>query len=255
MSGRLADSVVVITGAANGIGRACVDVAAREGAVIELLDIDVLEGESVAAQTREQGYDAVFQAVEVTSESGIAAAIADIMRRRGRLDTLINSAGRNVYGKPTSLTSAEWDDVFAVDLKAAWLCSKYALVPMIAAASGSIVNIASVHAHMTSAGMFPYAAAKSGVVGLTRSLALEVGPSSVRVNSVSPGYTNTKLVAEYFASQPPDESSRVQGVHPLGRIGEPCEIAEVICFLASAAASFVTGSDWIVDGGISARFA
>jgi NAD(P)-dependent dehydrogenase (short-subunit alcohol dehydrogenase family) len=104
--------------------------------------------------------------------------------------------------------------------------------------------------------MFPYAAAKSGLVGLTRSLALEVAPSGVRVNAVSPGYTRTALVDEYFArSGDPDIERRVLQVHPLGRIGVPAEIAEVICFLLSDAASFVTGSEWPVDGGLGARFA
>ena len=154
------------------------------------------------------------------------------------------------------MTEREWEDVFAVDLKGAWLCARGALPAMIATRRGAIVNIASVHAKLTIQGMFPYAAAKSGLVGLTRSLALEVARYGVRVNAVSPGFTRTHLVDEYFAnSGDPDIERKVLNVHPLGRIGEPNEIAEVVCFLASDAASFVTGADWAVDGGLTARFA
>ena len=126
---------------------------------------------------------------------------------------------------------------------------------MIAARRGSIVNIASVHADQTYVGYFPYAAAKSGLVGLTRSLALEVGPHQVRVNALSPGWTETFLVAEYLAAQPPETRDRVLAAHPMGRIATPAEIANCAAFLLSDEASFVTGANWRVDGGLGARFA
>jgi NAD(P)-dependent dehydrogenase (short-subunit alcohol dehydrogenase family) len=126
---------------------------------------------------------------------------------------------------------------------------------MIAARHGSIVNIASVHADMTYKGMFPYAAAKSGLVGLTRSLALEMGPHQVRVNAVSPGYTETFLVKEFFERNPPDLRATVLDAHPMARMGKPAEIANVVAFLLSDEANFVTGANWLVDGGLTARFA
>jgi NAD(P)-dependent dehydrogenase (short-subunit alcohol dehydrogenase family) len=126
---------------------------------------------------------------------------------------------------------------------------------MIAARRGSIVNIASIHADMTYPGMFPYAAAKAGLVGLTRSLALEVGRHQVRVNALSPGYTETALVREFFERGAPGARDQVLGVHPLGRMAEPREIASCVAFLLSDEASFVTGANWRVDGGLSARFA
>ena len=157
-------------------------------------------------------------------------------------------------GNP-QMTEAEWDDVFGVDLKSAWLCARAVLPAMLAAKKGAIVNIASVHADFTFPGYFPYAAAKSGLVGLTRSLALEVGPSQVRVNALSPGWTETALVAEYFARQPADTRAKVLDVHPMGRIARPAEIANCAAFLLSDEASFVTGANWRVDGGMGARFA
>src|SRR5207244_4255693 len=133
------------------------------------------------------------------------------------------------------MTEAEWDRVFAVDLKGAWLCAKHALRAMKGAGRGSIVNIASIHATLTMAGMFPYAAAKSGLVGLTRSLALDYAPMGIRVNAVLPGWTRTRLVEEWFAMQPdPVEAERhVLEVHPLRRIATPAEIANLVAFVAS----------------------
>jgi NAD(P)-dependent dehydrogenase (short-subunit alcohol dehydrogenase family) len=145
--------------------------------------------------------------------------------------------------------------VFAVDLKSAWLCARAVLPAMIAARHGAIVNIASVHADHTFPGYFPYAAAKSGLVGLTRSLALEVGPHQVRVNALSPGWTETALVADYLARQPPETRQKVLDVHPMGRIASPREVANCAVFLLSDEASFVTGVNWRVDGGLGARFA
>ena len=153
------------------------------------------------------------------------------------------------------MTEDEWEDVFAVDLKSAWLVARAVLPGMKAAKRGAIVNIASLHADMTYPGMFPYAAAKSGLVGLTRSLALEVGRDGIRVNALSPGYVETALVKEFFARAEASLREKVLAVHPLGRIAAPAEIANCAVFLLSDEASFVTGADWRVDGGLGARFA
>jgi NAD(P)-dependent dehydrogenase (short-subunit alcohol dehydrogenase family) len=255
VAGRLQDVVTVVTGGARGIGRAVVEVAVREGARVVFLDVDAEAGKQTAQELADRGVVG-FRAVDVTDEQAVADAFSAVEEQLGTVGALINNAGRNVYADPMRMTSEEWDATFAVDLKAAWLCAKYALPGMVAAKHGSIVNVASLHAKLTVPGMFPYAAAKSGLVGFTRSLALEVGGHGVRVNAVSPGYTRTALVDEYFALQSdPEVEAKVLAGHALGRIGDPEEIAEVICFLASDAASYVTGSDWAVDGGLGARFA
>ena len=173
----------------------------------------------------------------------------------GPVNGLVNNAGRNVYADPVTMTEQEWEDVFAVDLKSAWLVARAVLPAMKAAKKGAIVNIASLHADMTYPGMFPYAAAKSGLVGLTRSLALEVGQWQIRVNALSPGYVETALVTEFFARNDASLREKVLAAHPMNRMGSPAEIANCAIFLLSDEASFVTGANWRVDGGLGARFA
>jgi NAD(P)-dependent dehydrogenase (short-subunit alcohol dehydrogenase family) len=250
VSGRLEDVVALVTGGAHGIGRAVVEVARREGARVAFVDVEEAAGRETA-----EACDALFIAADVTDEAQVAAAVARARAELGAIGVLVNNAGRNAYADPVRMTEAEWDDVFAVDLKGAWLTSKHTLGEMIEHRTGAIVNVASLHARLTTAGMFPYAAAKSAVVGLTRSLALEAAPHNVRVNAVSPGYTRTALVDEYLALRGHEEEAAILAAQPLGRIAEPAEVAEVVCFLASDAASFVTGADWAVDGGFGVRFA
>jgi NAD(P)-dependent dehydrogenase (short-subunit alcohol dehydrogenase family) len=155
------------------------------------------------------------------------------------------------------MTEAEWNRVFDVDLKGAWLCAKYALQPMKRAGRGSIVNIASIHASLTIAGMFPYAAAKAGLLGLTRSLALEYGPAGIRINAVLPGYTRTRLVEEWLGTQPdPAEMERrVIALQPLRRMAAPSEIANLVAFVASDEASAITGASLAADCGLGIMFA
>lgn len=246
---------VVVTGGSNGIGRATVERFADDGHRVVIFDIDVESGEALARKLRSSGAAAEFAQVDVTDETSVGAgfgALADTP-----IDTLINNAGVNTYFDAAAMSVADWDRVFALDLRAAWLCSRSVLPGMRQRRSGSIVNIASIHAKVTQRGMFPYAAAKSGLVGLTRSLALDEAPYGIRVNAVSPGWTRTRLVEEWFASQPdPAEAERsVLEAHPLGRIATTAEIAAVIAFVASPEASFITGADIGVDGGLSVRFA
>jgi NAD(P)-dependent dehydrogenase (short-subunit alcohol dehydrogenase family) len=253
VTGKLAGKVALVTGGAQGIGRAIVEKLVREGARVSFLDRDEAGG---AAAARELG-GVFFIRADVTREAEVEAAIGELVRREGALDVLVNNAGVNAYFDATVMTEAQWDAVFAVDLKGAWICAKHALPAMKRARGGSIVNIASIHASMTIAGMFPYAAAKSGLVGLTRSLALDYAPANIRVNAVLPGWTRTRLVEEWFQKQPdPVEAERrVVAVHPLGRLSTPMEVANLVAFVASDEASAITGAALAVDGGLSARFA
>lgn len=257
--GRLSGEIVLVTGGARGIGRAIVEVALREGARVAAVDVDSEAGAGLIDELVADDRDAArlrFLTADVTDEHAVRTAVHRIRDEFGAVTVLVNNAGRNVYADPTTMTGEEWDEVFAVDLKAAWLCAKHVLPEMITARHGAIVNIASLHATLTIPGMFPYAAAKSAVVGMTRSLALEVGHHGIRVNSVSPGYIRTALVDEYFAQhEDPEAEAKALDVQPLGRLGEPADVAETVCFLASPAAAYVSGADWAVDGGLGARFA
>ncbi len=243
---RLSGHHILVTGGSRGIGAATVQKALEDGARVTSLDI--IAGPDL-------GETGLSLAADVTKSADISQAVAQAVDRFGPITGLVNNAGKNSYADPVKMTEAQWEDVFSVDLKAAWLVARAVLPGMIAAKRGSIVNIASVHADMTYPGMFPYAAAKSGLVGLTRSLALEVGPYQIRVNAISPGYTETFLVQEFFEKNDPNLREQVLNAHAMGRMAHPREIANCIAFLLSDEASFVTGANWKVDGGLTARFA
>jgi NAD(P)-dependent dehydrogenase (short-subunit alcohol dehydrogenase family) len=250
---RLERKVALVTGGGRGIGRAIVEKFASEGAEVTFVDRD--EDAGRAAERAVAG--TVFRRADVTVEADVQAAVESIVADRGGLDILVNNAGVNAYFDATTMTEKDWDGVFAVDLKGAWLCAKHALRAMTPARAGSIVNIASIHASLTIAGMFPYAAAKSGLVGLTRSLALDYAGRGIRVNAVLPGWTRTRLVEEWFAMQPDPAAaeSHVLAVHPLGRIAAPMEVANLVAFVASDEASAITGASLPVDCGLGAQFA
>ncbi|MFD5088166.1 SDR family NAD(P)-dependent oxidoreductase [Kitasatospora sp. NPDC058406] len=247
----LTGRAVLVTGAARGIGAAIAEAAAHAGARVGLLDIDA---DRLRHTAHRIGPAAAWAVCDITHEDQIADAVAALREELGPATGLVNNAGRNAYADPLTMTTDQWDEVFGVDLKSAWLMARAVLPDMLTAGHGSIVNIASMHATLTCPGMFPYAAAKSGLVGLTRSLALETGPHGVRVNAVSPGYIETDLLTEYFDREPPQVRQAATDKHILGRLGSPHDVATVVTFLLSDAAAFVTAADWAVDGGVSARF-
>jgi NAD(P)-dependent dehydrogenase (short-subunit alcohol dehydrogenase family) len=215
---RLLDKTVIVTGGARGIGRAIVAKCAAEGARVVFLDFDEAAATAALPGLRQAGRAVEFLRADVTKDAEVFSAIAEVQRRHGHIDVLVNNAGVNAYFDAVQMTEADWDSVFAVDLKGAWLCARHVLPSMRERRAGSIVNIASIHATLTIAGMFPYAAAKSGLVGLTRSLALDCAPLGIRVNAVSPGWTRTQLVEEWFRLQPdPAASNGGSRVVPAGR--------------------------------------
>ncbi|MBF9025759.1 SDR family oxidoreductase [Rhodobacterales bacterium HKCCD6035] len=250
--GRLEGAHILVTGGSRGIGAATVEKARDEGAYVSFVDVLRDEGEHLSDSL---GKDVMFREADICSPEALTTVLSEFHSAFGPITGLVNNAGRNSYADPVSMTEAEWDDFMSIDLKAAWLVARAVLPDMIARGNGAIVNVASVHATMTYPGFFPYAAAKSGLVGLTRSLALEVGRHQIRVNALSPGYTETALVKEFFELNDPKLRDEVLDVHAMKRMARPAEIANCIAFLLSDEASFVTGANWTVDGGLTARFA
>jgi NAD(P)-dependent dehydrogenase (short-subunit alcohol dehydrogenase family) len=251
--GSLAGATAIVTGGSRGIGLATLELFADEGANVVFCGRDAGVGREV--EDRLSGRPVAFVAADVAEEADVQRLVAATVERFGPPTLLINNAGLNANFAATEMTSAEWDSFFAVDLKASWLTAKHVVPHMRAAHGGAIVNVSSIHAFATLDGFFPYAAAKAGLVGLTRSLALDLGPDGIRVNCVAPGFTRTRLVQESIdRADDPDgnEAAMVAGV-ALGRIAEPIEVARVIRFLASGEASYVTGASLLVDGGLTAR--
>jgi NAD(P)-dependent dehydrogenase (short-subunit alcohol dehydrogenase family) len=245
---------VLVTGAARGIGAAVAEAVVDEGGSVALLDIDPT-GADTAAGLSDRGA-AHFFACDVRSLEEVERVVADAERVLGGLDGLVNNAGVNAYFDAVAMTEDDWDSVFAVDLKAAWMLAKAAL-PGLIERRGAIVNVSSIQGQLTLRGFFPYAAAKAGLEGLTRSLALEYAPAGVRVNAVAPGYTETRLVREWLDLQD-DPSAALESVLaaiPLGRIADPREIGNAIVFLLSDKASAITGATLAVDCGVGVRFA
>ena len=254
MAGRLDNEHILVTGGGRGIGSAIVEKCVMEGANVSFIDLEGEEARSLLNKLN-QDNKLLFLEGNVCSVEDIKLWCDASQKKFGSITGLVNNAGRNSYADPVTMTEQQWADVFDVDLKAAWLTAREVLPDMIANKKGSIVNIASVHANMTYPSMFPYAAAKSGLVGLTRSMALEVGAHQVRVNALSPGYTDTFLVKEFFERNDPSLREKVLDVHPMHRMARPSEIANCVSFLLSTEASFVTGANWIADGGLTSRFA
>lgn len=257
MSNRLEKKVAFITGAGRGIGRAIAYKMAHEGGMVALADIDLESAQSAAEELQKAGCQALAIQTDITHEDEVQAAVNQTMKHFGQVDILVNNAGKNFYYDATTMTEADWDNAMNVDVKGAWLCCKHVLPSMKTAKAGSIINIASVHSRITAEGHFPYAAAKSALVGLTRNLALDYAPYNIRVNAICPGWVRTSLVQGWFDQQadPKATEDRVLSFQPLQRIGTPEEIANFVAFVASDEASFITGAELVIDGGMSIMFA
>ena len=244
----LEGKAVLVTGGARGIGAAVAEAVVGEGGAVVLLDLGPA-GAETAARLAERGPAHVVRCdVRSLVEVERAVAAAEVL---GGFDGLVNNAGVNAYFDAVAMGEAEWDNVFAVDLKAAWLLAK-AMLPGLIERRGAIVNMSSIHAQLTIAGFFPYPAAKAGLEGLTRSLALDYGAAGVRVNCLCPGLIRTPMTEMLFDPAIAEIRDRFIAQHMLGRAGLPEEIASAALFLASDDASFVTGHALVVDGGFTA---
>ncbi len=251
---KLANKHIFVTGGAKGIGEAIVRDAANEGASVSFIDIDSVSGEKLVSELSSDGKKVAFFKADVASFDQLQSAFNQSVTKFGEVTGVVNNAGVNSHADPVTMTDKQWDDFFAIDMKPVWLTAKLALPAMRKAKHGSIVNISSIHGRLTYPGFFPYGAAKSAVLGLTRNLALDEGKHEIRVNAVSPGYILTDLTKTWLSGES-GRLDRANSIQPLGRMGEPFEVAKVVTFLLSDKSTYVSGSDWAVDGGLGARSA
>jgi len=255
MSGQLNGKVALITGGASGIGRATALTFAREGAKLIIADMNEDGGQQTVHMIAEHGGEATFVQVDVSRATEVEAMISKTVQTYGRLDCAHNNAG--IGSRPRvllhELSEESWERVISINLKGVWLCMKYEIIQMCTQGGGAIVNTASIMGLVGSwsrSGV--YNASKHGVVGLTKTAALEYAKSGIRVNAVCPGYIRTPLIEEALTSNPEMEA-QIVARHPVGRMGRPEEIAEAVMWLCSDAASFVTGHTMTVDGGYVAQ--
>ena len=252
MSQRLAGKVALVTGSTLGIGAATARLFAREGArVVVNSHVDDAAARRIADELGPE--QALFVQADVSDAAAVQAMVDQAARRFGRIDVLVNNAGRNFFNDPLALTMDQWRQCMSVDLEGAWHCARAVLPGMLEGGGGSIVNIASVHGHKIIPDCFPYPVAKHALIGLTRALGLQYAARGVRVNSISPGLILTEAIeASFAASADPDaERARQTALLPCKRIGEPDEVAYTALFLAGDEARFINATDILVDGGRS----
>ena len=252
---RLKDKVAIVTGSGAGIGKSIAEVFAAEGARVAVVSRRSANGQPAADGIKSKGGDAVFIRCDVSVETDVRHMIHSTLEAFGRIDVLVNNAGVN-FVKPFDLTEpADWDRVVNTDLRGSYLCSRFAILEMLKSGGGSIINIATVHTLACLPGAAPYDAAKWGLVGLTKSLSVEYADRHIRVNALSPGLIDTQIWQDLKKAAPDVDQclDYWKANIPMGRVGRPEEIAYAAVFLASDEASYITGANLLVDGGMTSQ--
>ena len=256
-AGEFAGKVAVVTGAASGIGKATARLIAEEGGRVVVCDRDA---DALATSLAEAGsLEIGGTAADVARASDMERLVRFAVETHGGLDVLVNNAGVQMFGTVVELAEEDWDRTLAINLKGAFLASKFAVPAMRERGGGAIVNVASVHAFATVGNRVAYAASKTGLLGLTRAMALDHGPDNIRVNAVCPGAVDTPMLRDAWPRIHPGRPigellDELGALHPGGRIGRAEEVARVIAFLAGPRSGFVTGSEVKVEGGVLARY-
>jgi NAD(P)-dependent dehydrogenase (short-subunit alcohol dehydrogenase family) len=252
MALELEGKVGLVTGGTSGIGRDTAVLFAKAGAKVVVAGRREVEGEETVELIRAADGDGVFVKTDVSKASEVETLVQKVVERYGRLDVVFNNAGIEGVWVPIVRQSEEdWDRTIDINLKGVWLCLKYEIRQMLKqGGGGAIVNMASVTGLVGSAGAAAYSASKHGVLGLTKSAALETSKNRIRINAICPAVVETPMGQRLFAS--PAVHKQVIGLHPIGRLGRPTEIAEAVVWMCSDRASFMTGQSLVLDGGFLA---
>jgi NAD(P)-dependent dehydrogenase (short-subunit alcohol dehydrogenase family) len=253
MTDRLAGRHAIVTGGAAGIGLAIARAFAREGAAVALVDVDEAKATASAADLASGGARAFGYGASVTDEAAVSSAVERAKADLGAIDILVNNAGIAVFGRVDNMSLADWDRVMGVNVTGTFLVSRAVIPHMLEGGRGAIVNLGSVAGLVGIGGMAAYCAAKGAIVNLTRQMSADYAGKGIRVNCVCPGTVGTTDLGKQLLGSDTSEEARLRRLakYPIGRLGEPEEIAEAILFLVSDEASFVTGAAFAVDGGMT----
>ncbi|HAL15734.1 MAG TPA: short-chain dehydrogenase [Anaerolineaceae bacterium] len=244
--------VAIVTGASSGIGRTSALFYARDGAKVVVSDVNKDGGQETVQLIQAAGGDAFFVKTDVSNPSDCEELVKKTVEKYGRLDLACNNAGIGGEQNMTADYSIEgWQKVIGVNLSAVFYCMKYEIAEMLKAGGGAIVNMASILGQVGFAGSPAYVAAKHGVIGLTRDAALEYAAKGIRINAIGPAFISTPLISALESN--PEAYNNLVALHPLGRLGKPEEVAELVVWLSSNRASYITGSYYPIDGGYLAR--
>jgi NAD(P)-dependent dehydrogenase (short-subunit alcohol dehydrogenase family) len=254
MAGTLQGKAILITGAGSGVGRAAALACGREGARVAVADVDQNGGEETARLVKAGGGESFFLRADVTQSAAVAEMVAAVVRAWGRLDCAVNNAGivGTAFTPASDYDEQVWDRVLAVNLKGVWLCMKHEVPQMLKDGGGSIVNTASIAGLIGSRIGVAYTASKHGVVGITRSVAIEYAAQGIRVNAVCPSWIDTALTGPYTRADPKLNEMMAARL-PMGRLCTVEDVARAIVWLCSDASSFITGHALPVDGGWTAQ--
>ncbi len=245
--GKLDGKVALITGSARGIGKAIAVKLAQEGADIVIVDVNLELAEETAKEIEGMGRKSIAYKMDVTNLEEVEKTMEDVVNKMGKIDILVNNAGITKDNLMLRMKESDWDAVIAVNLKGVFNCSKAVLKYMMKQRSGKIINIASIIGLIGNPGQANYSASKAGVIALTKTMAKEIGSRNINVNAIAPGYIDTEMTRKL----PENIRQEMLKLIPLGRMGQPEDVANVAAFLASDDANYITGQVIVVDGGMT----